>query len=160
LENKMTKLQKIKECILEMKAQSVAKDKQTGLPKKYVARLRPQTKRKRKAHFRRMRKRRDSDPKAYKPAPGDKGAETKPSKHTKAVRALMMREESKLSLSAKAKKTGISLSTLKTIFRRGMAAWKSGHRPGTTPQQWGHARVNSYINKGKTYHTADSDLRK
>jgi hypothetical protein len=27
------------------------------------------------------------------------------------------------------------------------------------PQQWGHARVNSYINKGKTYHTADKDLR-
>ena len=40
-----------------------------------------------------------------------------------------------------------------------MAAWKSGHRPGTTPQQWGHARVNSYITKGKgTYYGADSDL--
>jgi len=144
-----------------MKAQSVAKDEQTGLPKKYVAGLSPQTKREREAHFDRMGERPDSDPEAYKPAPGDEDApEPKPSKHTKAVRALMMGEESKLSLSAKAKKTGISLSTLKTIFRRGVAAWKSGHRPGTTPQQWGHARVNSYINKGKTYHTADSDLRK
>lgn len=139
--------------------QSVAKD-ETGLPLKYGAGLSPEEKEKREAHFRRMRNRSDSDPEAYKPAPGDKDAETTPSKHTKAVRALMMGEESKLSLSAKAKKTGISLSTLKTIFRRGMAAWKSGHRPGTTPQQWGHARVNSYINKGKTYHTADSDLRK
>jgi len=153
----MTKLQKIKECILEM--QSVAKD-ETGLPLKYGAGLSPEEKEKREAHFRRMRNRSDSDPEAYEPAPGDIGAKTKLSKHTKAVRALMMGEESKLSLSAKAKKTGISLSTLKTIFRRGMAAWKSGHRPGTTPQQWGHARVNSYINKGKTYHTADSDLRK
>ena len=40
-----------------------------------------------------------------------------------------------------------------------MAAWKTGHRPGTTPQQWGMARVNSYIGTGKgTYYGADSDL--
>jgi len=40
-----------------------------------------------------------------------------------------------------------------------MAAWRTGHRPGTTPQQWGMARVNSYIGKGKgTYYGADSDL--
>ena len=63
------------------------------------------------------------------------------------------------SLSAKAKKSGVSLSTLRKVYNRGVAAWNSGHRPGTTPQQWGHARVNSYINKGKTYHTADKDLR-
>ena len=62
-------------------------------------------------------------------------------------------------LAAKAKKSGISLSTLRKVYRRGVAAWNSGHRPGTTPQQWGMARVNSYITKGKTYHTADKDLR-
>ncbi len=69
------------------------------------------------------------------------------------------KKESSLSLSAKAKKFGVSLGTLKKVYKRGVAAWNSGHRPGTTPQQWGHARVNSYINKGKTYHTADKDLR-
>jgi len=63
------------------------------------------------------------------------------------------------SLAAKAEKSGVSLRTLKAVYRRGVAAWNSGHRPGTTPAQWGHARVNSYINKGKTYHTADKDLR-
>lgn len=63
------------------------------------------------------------------------------------------------SLAAKAEKSGISLRTLKAVYRRGVAAWNSGHRPGTTPAQWGHARVNSYITKGKTYHTADKDLR-
>jgi hypothetical protein len=63
------------------------------------------------------------------------------------------------SLAAKAKKSGISVGTLRKVYKRGVAAWNSGHRPGTTPQQWGHARVNSYINKGKTYHTADKDLR-
>ena len=62
-------------------------------------------------------------------------------------------------LKKKAAKSGISYGTLKKVFNRGMAAWKSGHRPGTTPQQWGHARVNSYITKGKgTYYGADSDL--
>ena len=63
------------------------------------------------------------------------------------------------SLSAKAAKSGVSVGTLRKVYKRGVAAWNSGHRPGTTPQQWGHARVNSYINKGKTYHTADKDLR-
>ena len=59
----------------------------------------------------------------------------------------------------KAKKSGISYGTLKKVYDRGMAAWKTGHRPGTTPQQWAFARVNSFITKGKTYHTADKDLR-
>ena len=62
-------------------------------------------------------------------------------------------------LKKKAAKSGISLGTLKKVYNRGMAAWKTGHRPGTTPQQWGMARVNSYIGKGKgTYYGADSDL--
>ena len=68
-------------------------------------------------------------------------------------------EEGDNSIAAKAKKTGISVGTLRKVYNRGVAAWNSGHRPGTTPQQWGHARVNSYINKCKTYHTADKDLR-
>lgn len=63
-------------------------------------------------------------------------------------------------LADKAKKSGVSLSTLRKVYNRGMAAWKTGHRPGTSPQQWAMARVNSYINKGKgTYHGADKDLR-
>jgi hypothetical protein len=40
-----------------------------------------------------------------------------------------------------------------------MAAWKSGHRPGTTPQQWAFARVNSFATKSKgTWGGADKDL--
>jgi len=63
-------------------------------------------------------------------------------------------------LAAKASKSGVSIGTLRKVYRRGVAAWNSGHRPGTTPQQWGMARVNSYITKGKgTYHGADKDLR-
>lgn len=67
-------------------------------------------------------------------------------------------EEASKGLAAKAAKSGVSLSTLKKVYARGVAAWRTGHRPGTTPQQWGMARVNSYITKGKTFHTADKDL--
>jgi len=52
-------------------------------------------------------------------------------------------------LEDKAKKSGISVGTLKKVYNRGMAAWKTGHRPGTTPQQWGMARVNAFIVKKK-----------
>jgi hypothetical protein len=41
------------------------------------------------------------------------------------------------------------VDTLKKVYNRGVAAWKTGHRPGTTPQQWGMARVNAFIVKKK-----------
>lgn len=63
-------------------------------------------------------------------------------------------------LADKAAKSGISISILRKVYNRGMAAWNTSHRPGTTPQQWAMARVNSYITKGKgTYYGADKDLR-
>jgi hypothetical protein len=74
--------------------------------------------------------------------------------------AITICETADAGLAAKASKSGISIGTLRKVYRRGVAAWNSGHRPGTTPQQWGMARVNSYITKGKgTYHGADKDLR-
>jgi hypothetical protein len=56
--------------------------------------------------------------------------------------------------------TGIPRKTIDTIYNRGLAAWRTGHRPGASPQAWGRARVYSFIMKGKTYYTADKDLRK
>lgn len=53
------------------------------------------------------------------------------------------------SFADKAAKSGISAKTLKKVYDRGVAAWRTGHRPGTTPQQWGHARVNAFIAKKK-----------
>ena len=61
----------------------------------------------------------------------------------------------------KAKKTGMPYSILKQVYNRGMAAWKGGHRPGTTPQQWAMARVNSFVTKSSgTWGGADKDLAK
>jgi hypothetical protein len=167
IEKKRTESQKAVQTqpqLEEKKFPAVAKDKESGLPKKYVSGLSASTAKARKAHWKKMSKYSDKDPRAYEPAPGDATAKTKPSKHTLAVRKMMAKEEvvvekADTSLAAKAEKSGISVSTLRKVYNRGVAAWNSGHRPGTTPQQWGHARVNSYINKGKTYHTADKDLR-
>ena len=61
----------------------------------------------------------------------------------------------------KAEKTGMPYSILKQVYNRGMDAWKGGHRPGTTPQQWAMARVNSFVTKSSgTWGGADSDLAK
>tara|TARA_B100001250_G_scaffold378567_1_gene368490 strand:- start:160 stop:1131 length:972 start_codon:yes stop_codon:yes gene_type:complete len=61
----------------------------------------------------------------------------------------------------KAAKTGMPYSVLKKVYDRGMAAWKGGHRPGTTPQQWAMARVNSFVTKSSgTWGGADKDLAK
>jgi hypothetical protein len=61
----------------------------------------------------------------------------------------------------KAEKSGMSYSILKKVYDRGMAAWKTGHRPGTTPQQWAMARVNSFVTKSSgTWGKADKDLAK
>jgi hypothetical protein len=58
-------------------------------------------------------------------------------------------ENADKSLAAKAEKSGVSVGTLKKVYNRGVAAWKTGHRPGTTPEQWGHARVNAFLVKRK-----------
>jgi len=59
----------------------------------------------------------------------------------------------------KAAKSGMPYGILMKVYNRGMAAWRTGHRPGTTPQQWGMARVNSFVTKSSgTWGKADSDL--
>ena len=64
-------------------------------------------------------------------------------------------------LKNKAKDTGVPIGILRVIMRRGMAAWKTGHRPGATQVQWGYARVNSFLTKGDgTWGKADKDMAK
>lgn len=62
-------------------------------------------------------------------------------------------------LKTKSKESGIAYGILKQVYDRGMAAWKTGHRPGASQQQWAFARVNSFISKGSgTWGKADKDL--
>ena len=67
--------------------------------------------------------------------------------------------ESITGLKNKAEKSGMPYSILKQVYDRGMAAWKSGHRPGASQQQWAFARVNSFVTKSSgTWGGADKDL--
>jgi hypothetical protein len=62
-------------------------------------------------------------------------------------------------LKNKADKTGMPYSILKKVYDRGMAAWRGGHRPGASQQQWAFARVNSFVTKSSgTWGGADKDL--
>jgi hypothetical protein len=63
-------------------------------------------------------------------------------------------------LKNKAKKTGFPLGILRQVYNRGQSAWKRGHVPGTTPQQWAMARVNSFVTGGKTTKMSDKALYK
>ena len=234
------------------------KDKKGTQPAVYYKGLAKSTKDKRDAHFKKHGKKDDDDNSAYKPAPGDAEAETKPSKHTKRYHQMFGKEgavkldrrfrafrtrkeevelaeisintdaEKRLKkqhkderqnlskeheremdglltrelrkkitsinkeefesdkalidfieettndifdqvildeakgnegLKKKAEKSGMPLGILRQVYNRGIAAWKTGHRPGTTPQQWGFARVNSFITKQSgTWGKADKDL--
>jgi hypothetical protein len=62
-------------------------------------------------------------------------------------------------LENKSKKSGVSVGILKKVYSRGLAAYKTGHRPGTTAPQWAMARVNSFLTGGGA-RKADADLWK
>lgn len=74
--------------------------------------------------------------------------------------------------------SGIEKKYLQEIFNRGVGAWKTNPRSvrlkgsykknpnlrkyprskRLTKEQWGYGRVYSFLNKGKTYRTADKDI--
>lgn len=95
------------------------------------------------------------DPKAYTGFETDKGVKTRRSGYTAKFQKLFPNAKS---LEEKSKATGVPVEALKESYNRGMAAWRTGHRPGATEQQWGYARVHSLLTCGKTYHTTDSDI--
>ena len=75
------------ELVEKERKKEVAQDKDVkkakgSQPSVYFKGLAKSTKKKRLSHFNRTSKMADDNPAAYKPAPGDKTAKTKPSKHT------------------------------------------------------------------------------
>lgn len=60
-------------------------------------------------------------------------------------------------LKNKAEKTGFKLSVLRAVYNRGLAAWRTGHRPGVAQHQWAMGRVNSFITGGPA-RKVDKDL--
>lgn len=60
-------------------------------------------------------------------------------------------------LKNKSEKTGFKQSILRAVYNRGLAAWRTGHRPGVVQHQWAMGRVNSFITGGKA-REVDKDL--
>jgi len=61
-------------------------------------------------------------------------------------------------LKKKSKDSNIPYYILKQVYNRGMAAWRTGHRPGVAQNQWAMGRVNSFITGSGGARKADSDL--
>ena len=172
--------EKMRRLGLEERQDPDIKDRKGSQPASYHTGLSKSTKIARDRHFKKYAEKPGEDKKDsdanYKPAPGDAKAKTKPSKHTRKYKAMygedintafeklffkeeILTEKQIEGLKKKSEKSGIPYGILKQVYNRGMAAWKSGHRPGTTPQQWAFARVNSFITKGSgTWGGADKDL--
>ncbi len=85
--------------------------------------------------------------KTYAPFKTDIGIETKTSTWTK---KFYKAYPGARSLENKAKVTGVPLDIIQQVYDKGLAAWRTGHRPGATPQQWGYARVHSFLMGGPT----------
>ena len=101
------------------------------------------------------------DPDAYKGFRSDKGVKTKPSKYNAKFKKMFgeLSEEQKQvfkeklsakirkSLKKKAKKANAPMGALTKIYNKGLAAWRTGHRPGANQHAWAMARVKSAFGK-------------
>ena len=124
-------------------------------PKKYFTGLSKKETRKRIKEIAKFGAMNTKDPKAYVGFATDKGVKTTTSGYTRKFKKMFPNANS---LAEKSKVTGVPVSALQESYDRGMAAWRTGHRPGATQQQWGYARVHSLLTCGKTFHTTDSDI--
>ena len=105
-----------------------------------------------------MRVRKDREAMAKKDAKEKQAANDK-EKGMRFKEHLTINEDVTSALKKKAEKSGMPMGILRKVFNRGVAAWRTGHRPGTTPTQWGLARVNSFVTKSSgTWGKADKDL--
>jgi hypothetical protein len=148
----------------------------------YMQGLSKSTQKKKTSQMKKQAKMDDDDPKAYKPLPGD-SKKTKTSAYTKKFAQMFGESVNEKAIDNDSIETAlknkleaiknknpdkykkVTLPILREVMKRGMAAWKGGHRPGANQQQWGYARVNSFLTGGKTIGTSgnpgpDGDLGK
>lgn len=134
-----------------------SKTRKVYYPLKYYKTLSRKKKTQRKKEIKRFGAMSWKNPKAYVGFKTDKDIITKKSQYTRRWKNLFPQAKS---LEDKSKVSGVPLKYIKESYNRGMAAWRTGHRPGATQQQWGYARVSSFLLCGKTYYTTDSDIAK
>jgi hypothetical protein len=163
--------------------QEKKKKKKRKIPKKYLTKDAAAMKREIEKH----RDKSDDDKSAYEhdgPWEADvdkktgKRHKTKTSKHTKAFQKKfgesreaiddlsktllieVLSAKVKKALKNKAKKANAPYGAIKTVFNKGMAAWKTGHRPGVGQIQWAMARVNSFLTGGPARKTDKKEWQK
>ena len=124
-------------------------------PRKYYAGLTRKQKLERRAEIQKYGAKDWKDPKAYTGFKTDAYGKRKSSQYTQKWRKLF---PNATSLESKAAATGVPLQVIRDCYNRGLAAWRTGHRPGATEQQWGYARVHSFLLCGKTHYGPDADL--
>jgi hypothetical protein len=125
------------------------------LPARYFSGLSKEKRQQRLKEIQKFGTKSSSDPTAYVGFKTDKGIKTRKSSYTKDWQAKFPTAHS---LQDKSTVTGVPLKYIMESYNRGLAAWRTGHRPGATEQQWGYARVHSFLLCGKTYQTTDSDI--
>jgi len=129
----------------------------TYWPYKYHAGLSKTKNKTRKAEAKKFGAKHWKDPAAYTGFKTDRGIKTRKSSYSANWER---RFPGVKSLEDRAAATGVPVRFLRESYNRGMAAWRTGHRPGATEQQWGWARVSSFLLCGKTHYTTDADLVK
>lgn len=131
----------------------------------YFKGLSKKDKEERERVIKRRSKMKSNDPDAYKGFRSDKGVKTKPSVHNKKFKqmfgeellpeaeAMLMYEKlsakTRKALKNKAEKANAPLGALTQVYNKGLAAWRTGHRPGASQAAWAMARVNSFLTGGK-----------
>ena len=124
-------------------------------PPKYYRGLSTRRKGQRRREITRRAKMSHKNPAAYRPFATDRGTKRRPSSYTSRFHA---KYPGVTGLPAVSKATGVPMSVLEKVYDRGLAAWRTGHRPGASQHAWGMARVYSFVLHGKTWRTADADL--
>ena len=124
-------------------------------PRKYFSGLSERKKTQRKKEITRRSKLSWKNPKAYGSFSTDKGVRTRKSRYTTEWQKRFPKAKS---LKEYSEATGVPVNLIRKSYNRGMAAWRTGHRPGATQEQWGYARAKSMLLCGKTHYTTDADL--
>jgi hypothetical protein len=95
------------------------------------------------------------------------------------LKVLGLPKDTTLSLEELAEHTDLPVEALQEVYNRGVGAWKTNpesvrlkdfsknynlskypRSARLSKEQWGMARVYSFVDKGKTFYTADSDIAK
>jgi hypothetical protein len=94
------------------------------------------------------------------------------------LKALGLPKDTSLSLKELAEHTNLPVEALQEVYNRGVGAWKTNissvrlkkdfsKNPNLAQypraarlgkEQWAYARTYSFVNKGKTFYTADADI--